>query len=76
MVKLPVFKAAEVLLNTPVDRSFTYSIPEGMAISSGVRVKVDFAGRKIIGFVVKLHNEIPDSIELKNIIEEIEDMEG
>ncbi len=72
MVKLPVFKAAEVLLNTPVDRSFTYSIPEGMDITSGVRVRVDFAGRRIIGFVVQLHNEIPDSIELKNIIEVID----
>jgi primosomal protein N' (replication factor Y) len=72
MVKSSVFRAAEVLLNTPVDRSFTYAVPEGMEIAFGVRVKVNFAGRRIRGFVVQLHNEIPDNIELKNILEVID----
>ncbi len=66
------FKAAEVYVNTPVDRSYTYSIPAGMNITPGIRVKINFAGRNSTGFVTSLHNDLPDKIELKDIIEVID----
>ena len=66
------FKAAEVYVNTPVDRSYTYSIPAGMNITPGVRVTINFAGRNSTGFVTSLHNDLPENIELKDIIEVID----
>lgn len=72
MLKPSSFKAADVIVNTPVDRTFTYGVPEGMEISPGVRVKVNFAGRVVTGYIVKLHNQVPESIEIKDIIEVID----
>lgn len=65
-------KAAEVIVNTPVDRSFIYSIPEGLDLSPGMRVKVNFAGRNIIGYVISLHNDFPENVETKDILEVVD----
>ena len=72
MTELNTFKAAEVFVNTPVDRSFTYTIPQSMHVTPGMRVKVNFAGRNIAGFVSSLHNNLPDDLALKEIIEVID----
>lgn len=72
MAESSTFKAAEVFVNTPVDRSFTYCIPAGLSVAPGMRVKVNFAGRNITGFVSSLHNNLPENIELKEIIEVID----
>jgi len=47
---------AEVVLNMPVDRAFTYRIPEPMRdrVRPGVRVDVPFRNRQTSGFVVSL----------------------
>ena len=47
---------AEVVLNLPVDRSFTYRVPPALRdiVRPGVRVKVPFGPREQSGYVVKL----------------------
>ena len=48
-------KIAEVVLPIPVDKSFSYSVPEAFAaqLRAGMRVKVPFGNRKLTGFVIK-----------------------
>ncbi len=65
--------AAEIYLNTPVNRSFTYKIPSNMQILPGMRVVVNFAGRDITGFVSSIHDNYPEGIELKDIKSQIDD---
>ena len=38
---------AEVVLNLPLDRAFTYRVPEGMSVAPGVRVRVPFGKRRL-----------------------------
>jgi primosomal protein N' (replication factor Y) len=47
---------AEVVLNLPVDRAFTYRIPEGLRdrVRPGVRVDVPFGPRQLSGYAVRL----------------------
>ncbi len=47
---------AEVVLNLPVDRAFTYRIPEALRdrVRPGVRVDVPFGSRQTSGYVVRL----------------------
>ncbi len=59
---------ADIYLAYPLDKAFTYSIPEGMELSMGMRVKVNFAGRNVTGFTSHIHNNKPDGFEVKKII--------
>lgn len=45
------------IANAQVDRRFTYGVPQGMALSPGVRVLVPFGPRSIEGIVLELKNE-------------------
>ena len=56
---------AEVVLNLPLDRSFTYRIPESMRslVAPGIRVRVPFGKRKLPGWVVRT----PDSCSWPNL---------
>jgi primosomal protein N' (replication factor Y) len=51
-----VSEFAEVVLNLPVDRSFTYRVPPALrdSVRPGMRVKVPFGPREQTGYVVKL----------------------
>ncbi len=71
--KIPVEGAADIYLNTPVNRSYTYKIPSHMHIVPGMRVVVNFAGREMTGFVSGVHSNFPEGIELKDIISQIDD---
>ena len=53
---MPAF--CEVALPVPLDRTFTYAIA-GEAPSVGGRVLVPFAGQKLMGVVVRLHDDAP-----------------
>ncbi len=64
---------AEIYINTPVNRSFTYRIPSDMKLLPGMRVVVNFAGRRMTGFVSDMHNNNPDGVELKDIESSIDD---
>ncbi|HVR83078.1 MAG TPA: hypothetical protein VMU54_02125, partial [Planctomycetota bacterium] len=66
---------AEVVLNLPLDRSFTYRVPPALrdVVRPGVRVKVPFGPREQAGFVVKLADtaSFPRIKDLKDANEEV-----
>jgi primosomal protein N' (replication factor Y) len=46
---------ARVMVDTPLahlDRPFDYAVPDGVAVSAGVRVRVRFSGRLVDGYVL------------------------
>jgi primosomal protein N' len=70
-----VSEFAEVVLNLPVDRSFTYRVPPALRdiVRPGVRVKVPFGPREQHGYVVKLADtaSFPRIKDLKEASEEV-----
>ena len=56
----------DVALPVPLDANFTYRIPEGQSPVVGGRVIVPFRQNKLIGIVVRLHDEEP-KYKLKNV---------
>ncbi len=61
--------AVDVAVPLPVQRSFTYRLPSGVAVPErGVRVVVPFAGRRVIGVVTGPAVE-PDGVALKDVLE-------
>ena len=64
---------AEVAFPIPVDKVFTYLIPEGLQskVSIGTRVRVPFGGRDLIGWVVSTAGETKVQ-KLKNVKEIID----
>lgn len=59
---------ADVILPVPLSGLFTYSVPEGMAVSVGMRVLVNFGrSKKYMGIVASLHNNKPEGYEVKPI---------
>jgi len=70
-----VSEFAEVVLNLPLDRSFTYRVPPALRgiVRPGVRVKVPFGPREQAGFVVKLADTatFPRIKDLKEATEEV-----
>lgn len=57
---------ADVLVNLPVDRPFTYSVPARMTLQRGSRVQVPFRDDLLGGFVQRLHDEAP-SFPVKDV---------
>lgn len=68
---------ADIYVGYPVDGPFTYIIPERMNAAPGSRVRVNFNGRNIVGFVHKVHHDEPTNIdreklkEITSLIDEI-----
>jgi len=60
-------KLAEVAVNVPLDQTFFYIIPDGTELEPLVRVKVNFAGRNIPAFVLKIHDRESVEDQLKDI---------
>src|SRR5687768_803332 len=54
---------AEVVLNLPLDRAFTYRVPAGMSVAPGVRVRVPFGKRRLPGWVVR----VPEACAYPNL---------
>ena len=63
---------ADVFIPYPLEETFTYRVPEGMTIEPFCRVKVDFAGRRVIAVVHRLHCNEPSGITVKDIDELID----
>ncbi len=57
----------EVALPVPLDRTFTYAVPEGMRPERGVRVIVPFRNEKLIGVVTALSSVAPAEFEVRPI---------
>jgi primosomal protein N' (replication factor Y) len=56
----------DVSLPVPLDANFTYRIPPGLSPVLGARVIVPFRATKLIGIVVRLHDQEPN-YKLKNV---------
>ena len=64
----------QVVINRPVEGPFDYSVPQELEarVKIGSRVRINFAGRKCVGYIVGLNNE--SKIEnLKPVIALIDD---
>ncbi|NLZ39372.1 MAG: primosomal protein N' [Firmicutes bacterium] len=71
-------KFADIIINIhslPTEHPFTYLIPEHLSeIAVGCRVLVPFGSRKVEGFCVRLHNQMPDTnTQLKTIIKVLDE---
>jgi primosomal protein N' (replication factor Y) len=69
----PGYAFADIYTDTPADGYYTYRIPENMNILPGMRVIIDFSGRKMTGYVIAVHDTAPVGFELKDIIGRIDD---
>ena len=58
--RLPEY--CEAALPVPLDRTFTYSVPGGLAgrVTPGCRVRVPLATRTVTGVVLRTHSEAPE----------------
>jgi primosomal protein N' (replication factor Y) (superfamily II helicase) len=62
---MPAF--CDVALPVPLDRAFTYAV-NGVVPTVGARVLVPFSGQRLMGVVVRVHDERPtDGIEIKPV---------
>lgn len=65
-------KYAEVLLPVPLNRSFTYALPNDWEseIPSGIRVVVPFGRNRVLtGIIINVHEKEPRDYEAKPVIE-------
>jgi primosomal protein N' (replication factor Y) len=64
-----IFQFADVSVPVPLDREFTYELPETLRrrVRPGCRVLVPFGPRKLPGVVLRLHNE-PPGMEAKPVL--------
>ncbi len=63
------------ILNEQVDKVFTYAVPEGMELTSGMRVLVPFGPRRVVGMVIGLTEETDVPRErLKSVLSALDDM--
>ena len=71
------FSIAEVALDTPLRRTFDYLIPTNLtnsALKPGLRVKVPFGRRTLIGLIVRLKSTSSlATSRLKSLLEQIDD---
>lgn len=57
----------EVALPVPLDRTFTYAVPEGLQPRRGARVIAPFRNEKLIGVVTSLSATVPAGFEARPI---------
>ncbi len=57
----------EVALPVPLDRTFTYSVPDGRQVQRGARVIAPFRKEKLIGVVMAFPAEAPTEFEARPI---------
>ena len=63
----------DVALPVPLDRTFTYAV-NGAVPSVGARVLVPFSGQRLMGVVVRIHDDRPpDGIEIKPVQQVLDD---
>lgn len=70
-------KYAVVAIAVPLKSFYTYSFDDSvLSVSKGIRVKVNFAGRPVIAFVVDVQDELDKSLEgfaIKPILSVVDD---
>lgn len=61
-------KFADVYLPFPLDKTFTYAVPEEQNVLPGSRVRVNFNNRITTAFVSETHSSAPEGFDCKNIL--------
>jgi primosomal protein N' (replication factor Y) (superfamily II helicase) len=56
----------DVALPVPLRRTFTYRVPDSLALEPGARVAVPFSGQKLAGIVLRTHDDEP--VGLKRVL--------
>jgi primosomal protein N' (replication factor Y) len=56
----------DVALPVPLDQTFTYEV-NGVVPAIGARVLVPFSGQRLMGVVVRVHDEPPPGVETKQV---------
>lgn len=65
---------ARIALDTPLRRAFDYRIPEGMVVVPGMRVRVPFARREVVGVVLQVvHDTDVPADKLRDVAEVMDD---
>ena len=68
---MPLF--CDVALPVPLDQTFTYAV-NGVVPAVGARVLVPFSGQRLMGVVVRVHDETPaDDFEIKPVQQVLDD---
>jgi primosomal protein N' (replication factor Y) len=65
---METYKVVKVVLPIALDKNFDYALPANLAVKRGMRVLVDFHGRKRVGIVGSLENK-SDIKRLKPVLE-------
>jgi len=61
---------ADVILPVPLRGTFTYTVPQGMAVTVGMRVLVSFGrSKQYVGIVTRLHDVKPEGYDVKAVME-------
>ncbi len=64
---------ADIVLPVPLDQTFTYEV-NGVVPEVGVRVLVPFSGQRLMGVVMRVHDDAPaDDFEIEPIQQILED---
>lgn len=58
---------ADLHIPYPIERLFTYRVPDGMEMEPCTRVRIDFSGRELTAYVERVHQERPEGFEVKDI---------
>jgi len=68
-----VSRYADIALPVPLDRTFTYEV-NGIVPVPGARVLVPFSGQRLMGVVMRVHDDAPaDDFEIKPIQQVLDD---
>src|SRR5579864_5078407 len=63
----------DVALPVPLDQTFTYAV-NGLVPVVGARVLVPFSGQRLMGVVVRVHEDVPaDDFEVKPVQQVLDD---
>ena len=67
---MPLF--CDVALPVPLDQTFTYGVNAAVPVI-GARVLVPFSGQRLMGVVVKVHENAPEGVEVKPVQQVLDD---
>src|SRR5271156_3089165 len=62
----------DVALPVPLDQMFTYAV-NGVVPVVGARVLVPFAGQRLMGVVMRVHEDAPEGVEVKAVQQVLDD---
>jgi primosomal protein N' (replication factor Y) len=59
---------ADCYVSYPIETPFTYRVPREMELVPGQRARINFSGRVVNGYVVRVHDQEPSGYEVKDVL--------